>query len=83
MDFNTFVKLYKLYAIVNDQFKIEYKNAFKQNRSGYIPNIDDYINNPPNEIYEKKYYKFWMHFKSHFLTRETIFPLNKYFHLDR
>ena len=55
MDFNTFVKLYKLYAIVNDQFKTEYKKAFRQNRSGYIPNIDDYINNPPNEIYEQKY----------------------------
>lgn len=61
--FNALVKLNELNALVNKEFKNLYKKKFKKGRGDYIPNIGDYINEPPTED-EKDEYEFWLEFNS-------------------
>lgn len=61
--FNALVKLHELNALVNNEFKNLYKKKFKKGKYDYIPNIGDFINNPPTED-DTDDYEFWMEFNN-------------------
>lgn len=48
-------------GLINRMFKTEYKKAFKKRRQ-YVPNIGDYIEDPPADTDDD--YKFWEEFKA-------------------
>ena len=61
--FDALVKLYECNALVNKEFKRLYKNKFNIKYGEYIPNIGNFIENPPTEE-DGDYYNFWMEFNN-------------------
>ena len=53
-----YIKLQEYNANVNKVFRIEYRKYFNKKRGDYIPNIDDFINDPPTDQYDPEY-EFW------------------------
>jgi len=53
-----YIKLQEYNANVNKVFRIEYRKYFNKKRGDYIPNIDDFINDPPTDQYDPEY-AFW------------------------
>lgn len=60
--FDALVKLNECNAIVNKNFKKEYRKWFSIKRTEYVPNINDIIDDPPNENDDKDLYDFWSNF---------------------
>lgn len=56
------VKLNECNILVNNTFKKEYMKEFNKNRYDYIPNIGDFIRDPPT-LSEGRIYEFWERFK--------------------
>ena len=76
--FDALVKLNECNAIVNKNFKKEYRKWFSIKRTEYVPNINDIIDDPPNENDDKDLYDFWSNFllkypRSNDLTFRTIY----------
>ncbi len=61
--FDALVKLHECNALVNKEFKKLYKLKFKKSKFDYIPNIGDFIMDPPDEI-DKDDYDFWLEFNN-------------------
>lgn len=62
LKFDALVKLHECNALVNKEFKKLYKIKFNKNKyDNNIPNIGDFINDPPTEDDEDNY-KFWNEF---------------------
>jgi len=60
--FDALVKLHECNALVNKEFKKLYRIKFNKNKyDNNIPNIGDFINDPPTEDDEDNY-KFWNEF---------------------
>ena len=60
--FDALVKLHECNALVNKEFKRLYRIKFNKNKyDNNIPNIGDFINDPPTEDDEDNY-KFWNEF---------------------
>ena len=60
--FDALVKLHECNALVNKEFKKIYRIKFNKNKyDNNIPNIGDFINDPPTEDDEDNY-KFWKEF---------------------
>lgn len=60
--FDALVKLHECNALVNKEFKRLYRIKFNKNKyDNNIPNIGDFINDPPTED-DKDNYKFWNEF---------------------
>ncbi len=53
-------KLHDCDAMANNAFKKEYKKYYKLKSHSYIPNIGDFVRNPPDE--EDDDYEFWIFF---------------------
>ena len=60
--FDALVKLNECNAIVNKNFKKEYRKWYNLQINDYVPNINDIIEEPPNELDNKKLYDFWNNF---------------------
>ena len=61
--FDALVKLNECDSLVNKAFKQEYKKYFKKGRNDYIPNIGDYVNDPPTDNTDPEF-AFWQYFKN-------------------
>jgi hypothetical protein len=62
--FDALVKLHECNALVNKEFKKLYRIKFNKNKyDNNIPNIGDFINDPPTEDDEDNY-KFWKEFNN-------------------
>lgn len=57
------IKLNECHTLVNNVFKREYKGHFKPKRSDNIPNIGDFIDDPPNDTDEPECAEFWNNFR--------------------
>ena len=62
--FNALVKLHECNALVNKEFRKKYMEYFKKGRGDYVPNIGDYIGEPPTE--NDSDYDFWNSFISRY-----------------
>ena len=60
--FDALVKLHDCNQLVNIAFKKEYKRYFNKGKFDYVPNIGDFINDPPEK--EDDTYDFWIKFKT-------------------
>jgi len=58
--FDALVKLHDCNQLVNNTFKKEYKRYFNKGKFDYVPNIGDFINDPPEK--EDDTYDFWIKF---------------------
>jgi len=59
--FDALVKLHECNALVNKEFKKLYKIRFNKKKGEYIPNIGDFIEEPPTED-DGEDYTFWLEF---------------------
>jgi len=59
--FDALVKLHECNALVNKEFKRLYKIRFNKKKGEYIPNIGDFIEEPPTED-DGEDYTFWLEF---------------------
>ena len=59
--FDALVKLHECNALVNKEFKKLYKIRFNKKKGDYIPNIGDFIIEPPTEE-DGDDYIFWLDF---------------------
>jgi len=75
------VKLHEYNAIVNKVFKNEYKEYFNKERDDYIPNIGDYINDPPTNKYNEDYI-FWINFLSMYPNSDDLQFRNIYYKIN-
>jgi len=48
---------------INDIFQNAYIKWFNQKRYEHIPDIEEFINRPPNKDDEEEYYNFWQEFR--------------------
>lgn len=62
LKFDALVKLHECSALVNKAFKNAYKLKFNKKRGDYIPNVGDFIKDPPNDEKDPDY-EFWFEFK--------------------
>lgn len=80
--FDALIKLHECNSLVNKAFKSEYKRYFKKGRYEYIPNIGDFINDPPTDIDDENY-MFWNYFNNKYpgsdeqLFRNIYHQINK------
>ena len=58
--FDALVKLHDCNQLVNVAFKKEYRRGFNKGKFDYVPNIGDFINDPPEK--EDDTYDFWIEF---------------------
>ena len=70
--FDALVKLHECNALVNKEFKRLYRIKFNKNKyDNNIPNIGDFINDPPTEDDEDNY-KFWNEFNKKYPQSDNV-----------
>ena len=70
--FDALVKLHECNALVNKEFKKLYRIKFNKNKyDNNIPNIGDFINDPPTEDDEDNY-KFWNDFNTKYPQSDDV-----------
>jgi hypothetical protein len=78
--FDALVKLHECNAIVNKVFKNEYKKYFNKKRGEYIPNIGDFINDPPTD--NDPDYVFWKIFLTMYPNSDDLQFRNIYYKIN-
>jgi len=68
--FDAFVKLHDCNQLVNVAFKKEYKRYFNKGKFDYVPNIGDFINDPPEK--EDDTYDFWVKFINKYPNSDNL-----------
>jgi hypothetical protein len=79
--FDALVKLHECNSIVNKVFKNEYKKYFNKKRGEYIPNIGDFINDPPTDNNDPDYV-FWKIFLTMYPNSDDLQFRNIYYKIN-
>lgn len=79
--FDALVKLHDCNQLVNNTFKKEYKRYFNKKRGEYIPNISDFINDPPTDNNDPDYV-FWKEFLTIYPNSDDLQFRNIYYKIN-